>query len=61
VAVIVDRDGKDAERDEPHLSIARACKVAGVPFIEAVEAFAAWHSPTWMAARQEPGANDVEL
>lgn len=42
VAVIVDRDGKDASRDEPHRSIAQACRASDTPYVEAVEAFEAW-------------------
>jgi hypothetical protein len=42
VAVLVDRDGRDASRDEPHRSIRNHCKEAGVPYLEAVEAFEAW-------------------
>ncbi|MBM4320536.1 MAG: hypothetical protein FJ125_11395, partial [Deltaproteobacteria bacterium] len=42
VAVLVDRDGKDAARQEPHRSIRRACQAASVPYIEAVESFEGW-------------------
>ncbi len=42
VAVVVDRDGKDARHDEPHRSIAKACSEAGIPYLEARESFEAW-------------------
>lgn len=42
VAVVVDRDGKDASRDQPHRSIAQACRASDTPYLEAVEAFEAW-------------------
>lgn len=42
VAVVVDRDSKDTSRDEPHRTIARACRRAGAEFIAAREAIEAW-------------------
>lgn len=42
VAVVVDRDGKDSGRDEPHCAIKVACGRAGVPYVEAVEAIEGW-------------------
>jgi len=42
VAVLVDRDGRDATHQEPHRSIRKACRVAGVPYIEAVESLEGW-------------------
>lgn len=42
VAVVVDRDGKDPLRDEPHRSIKTSCDRVGVPFIAAVEAIESW-------------------
>ena len=42
VAVVVDRDGRDAARDEPHRSIRDACRGAGADYVEAVEALEAW-------------------
>ncbi|MBI3076067.1 MAG: hypothetical protein HYY85_03615 [Deltaproteobacteria bacterium] len=42
VAVLVDRDRKDPSRDEPHRTIARACRRAKVEFIAAREALEAW-------------------
>jgi len=41
VAVVVDRDGLDPQRDEPYRGIATICQAAGVPLIlcrEAIEA-----------------------
>jgi hypothetical protein len=42
VAVLVDRDGKDPLRDEPHRTIAAACRRTGVEFLAAREALEAW-------------------
>jgi hypothetical protein len=42
VAVVVDRDHKDRERDEPHRTINEACAAKATPFIEVVEALEAW-------------------
>ncbi|MEW6746510.1 MAG: hypothetical protein AB1486_27535 [Planctomycetota bacterium] len=42
VAVLVDRDGKDRRKDEPHRTISRTCATKRIPYIEAVEAFEAW-------------------
>lgn len=42
VAVLLDRDGKDITRSEPHRTIRRLCRHAGVPLILAVEALEAW-------------------
>ncbi len=42
VAVVVDRDGKDCRRDEPHRTIHQACEALRIPYIEAVEKLEAW-------------------
>lgn len=42
VAVVLDRDGKNPGRDEPHRSISRACRGGGAEFIPAREALEAW-------------------
>ena len=42
VAVVVDRDGRDAARHEPHKSIRDACRSGGAEYVEAVEALEAW-------------------
>jgi hypothetical protein len=42
VAVVVDRDGRNPSRDEPHRTIARACRGARAEFIPAREAIEAW-------------------
>lgn len=42
VAVLLDRDGKDVTRAEPHRTIRRLCHQAGVPLLLAVEALEAW-------------------
>lgn len=42
VAVLLDNDGKDVQRDEPHRSIARACKEQDVPLVPCVESIEAW-------------------
>jgi len=42
VAVLVDRDGNDSGRREPHRTIRRTCRQAGAAYVEAVEAFEAW-------------------
>jgi hypothetical protein len=42
VAVLVDRDRKNPSRDEPHRTIARACRRGKVEFVVAQEALEAW-------------------
>jgi hypothetical protein len=42
VAVLIDRDGRGAARQEPHRSIARECRASGVPLILARESLEAW-------------------
>lgn len=42
VAVVVDRDGRNPAREEPHRSIHRACRRARAEFIPAREALEAW-------------------
>jgi hypothetical protein len=42
VAVVVDRDGMDPGKDEPHRTIAHACRRARAEFIAAREAIEAW-------------------
>jgi hypothetical protein len=42
VAVIIDRDGKDIARDEPHCTIHRQCTKANIPLVAAREAMEAW-------------------
>lgn len=59
VAVLVDRDGRNAERDEPHKSIRDHCRQAGVPYLEAVECLEAWLLAddgvcTWLEVKKAP-------
>ncbi len=42
VAVLLDRDGKDVTRSEPHRTIRRLCRQEKVPLLLAVEALEAW-------------------
>lgn len=42
VAVVIDADRKNPSRDEPHRTIARACRRKRVPFVPAKEAIEAW-------------------
>ena len=42
VAVLLDRDGRDVGRDDPHRTIQRLCERAGAPLILAIEALEAW-------------------
>lgn len=42
VAVLLDRDGKDVTRAEPHRTIRRLCRQAGAPLLLAVESLEAW-------------------
>jgi hypothetical protein len=42
VAVVVDGDGKDPGRDEPHKTISALCRRAKVPFVVACQAVEAW-------------------
>lgn len=42
VAVVIDRDSKDSNCDEPHQSIARICRAEGVPLVLCREAMEAW-------------------
>lgn len=42
VGVLVDRDRKNPVRDEPHRTIARACRQARAEFVAAREALEAW-------------------
>lgn len=42
VAVVLDRDGKNPGREEPHRSIQRACRRSRAEFIAAREALEAW-------------------
>ena len=42
VSIIVDGDGKDLERDEPHCTIARVCREQQIPLIICRETFEAW-------------------
>ncbi len=42
VAVLLDRDGKDVRRAEPHRTIRRLCHQAGVPLLLATESLEAW-------------------
>lgn len=42
VAVVVDRDGRDPSKDDPHRTIARACRRERVEFIAARENIEAW-------------------
>lgn len=42
VAVLVDADGKDVARDEPHRTIASTCRARGVPFVLCKESLEAW-------------------
>jgi hypothetical protein len=42
VAVVVDRDRRDPAKDEPHRTIARACRRGRVELITAREAIEAW-------------------
>lgn len=42
VAVVVDRDGNDPSRHEPHRTIANACTQQDVPLIACREAIEAW-------------------
>ncbi|RMF37037.1 MAG: hypothetical protein D6759_02830 [Chloroflexi bacterium] len=42
MAVLLDRDGKDVARSEPHRTIRRLCKQEKVPLLLAVEALEAW-------------------
>lgn len=59
VAVIVDRDGKDRRRDEPHHTIHSACAAQGTPFVEATEALESWFLSddgivTWLGLTPRP-------
>lgn len=42
IAVLIDRDGKNPSNDEPHRTIARACRRKKAEFIAAREALEAW-------------------
>jgi len=42
VAVVVDRDGRNPGREEPHRTISRTCRRSRVEFIAAREALEAW-------------------
>jgi hypothetical protein len=42
VAVLVDEDGSNIERDEPHRTILRICKKAKVPFVAVRQSLEAW-------------------
>ncbi len=42
VAVLIDGDGKNPARDEPHRTIARVCRARNVPLVVARESLEAW-------------------
>ena len=57
VAVMLDRDGRDVTRSEPHRTIRRLCRQAGVPLLLATEALEAWlvadaGCADWLEVRQ---------
>jgi hypothetical protein len=62
VAVLLDRDGKEVTRDEPHRTIQRLCSRAGVPLLLAVESFEAWlladaGCTGWLGISQPPNTD----
>lgn len=64
VAVLLDRDGKDVTRSEPHRTIRRLCNQAGIPLILAVEALEAWFLADagcagWLEIAPLPNADTV--
>jgi hypothetical protein len=64
VAVMLDRDGKDVTRSEPHRTIRRLCHQAGVPLLLATEALEAWlladaGCADWLEMRQPANADQL--
>lgn len=64
VAVVVDRDGKDPSRDEPHRTIAQACRRLQTEFIAAREAIEAWFLADpgvcdWLGVKTLPASDHI--
>jgi len=65
VAVLVDRDGKDARKAEPHRTIRRDCASHGAAYVEAVESLEAWFlaDPAiaeWLGLKQHGSVDAVK-
>ncbi len=64
VAVIVDGDGRDPARDDPHRAIDQACRAGQVPLVIAREAMEAWFLAdeavcVWLGVRVEPNTATI--
>ena len=65
VAVLVDRDGKDVRKAEPHRTIRRHCVSRGAAYVEAVESLEAWFlaDPAiaeWLGLKQHGSVDAVK-
>ena len=64
VAVLLDRDGKDITRSEPHRTIRRLCRQTGVPLLLSVESVEAWFladagCAAWLGLRRPANSDSV--
>lgn len=64
VAVLLDRDGKDVTRAEPHRTIRHLCRQERVPLLLAVEALEAWlvadnGCAHWLAIQRPANADSL--
>ena len=64
VAVLLDRDGKDITRSEPHRTIRRSCRRAGVPLLLSIESLEAWYladagCAAWLGIRRPANTDSV--
>ncbi len=64
VAVLLDRDGKDVGRAEPHRTIRQVCRAAGIPLLLAIESLEAWlladaGCAGWLAIRRPANADSL--
>ena len=64
VAVLLDRDGKDVGRAEPHRTIRQVCREARIPLLLAIESLEAWlladaGCAGWLAIRRPANADSL--
>ncbi len=64
VAVLLDQEGKDANCEEPHLTIRQICRREDVPLLLAVEALEAWFladagCAKWLGCKRPRNADKI--